>query len=87
MMNNASKLNAMNGENNSNNIPTAKLRSKKIPFGNRPRPKTIHIDLGSNLKENNTSNLLSSNFSKKGSSVNLSGSFKSRLKFINYDEK
>lgn len=62
------------GDSGRNNAPLPKLRARKQPFGTRPRPKTIHIDVGSNFKETAAeSNLLTSNFSKKGSSVNLAG--------------
>lgn len=73
MMNLSVKSNNVSGENSPNNAPVPKLRSKKLPFTSRPRPKTIHIDVGSNLKENNTNQHLLSNFSKKGSVVNLAG--------------
>lgn len=71
-MNLSLKSNNVSGDNSPNNAPVPKLRSKKLPFTSRPRPKTIHIDVGSNLKENNV-NPHMSNFTKKGSVVNLTG--------------
>lgn len=71
---NKTKSNSLNGDSGRSNSALPKLRAKKQPFATRPRPKTIHIDVGSNLKEGTVeSNLLTSNFSKKGSTVNLTG--------------
>lgn len=73
MMNLSIKSNNVGGENSPNNAPVPKLRSKKLPFTSRPRPKTIHIDVGSNIKEANTNSHLLPNLSKKGSVINLAG--------------
>lgn len=51
--------------------PAPKLRNKNH-YANRPRPKTIHIDVGSNLKDPG-GEVINFNLSKKGSSVNLAG--------------
>ena len=72
MMMNA-KSNNINGDCRNNPLP--KLRSKKQPINARPRPKTIHIDMGSNMKGNSgdVHQAMTPTLTKKGSTVNLTG--------------
>lgn len=59
---------------NASETALPKLRTKN--HYTRPRPKTIHIDVGRDLKDaGGDGNMVNFNLSKKGSSMNLAGMY------------